>query len=160
LSRARHPHAGGVFAQGQFLADLGEGKILEIAQEERLPVADAELVHRPVEHRPDPVPDVGRLGRRQLLEQLRRLLPGPTPSFRADRVARRVVRAGVEPARQGAVTAQGAGFAGERGKDVLDDILGQMHVAPDLPQRGRKNEFHVPVDQGGEGLFRAGPHVG
>lgn len=55
---------------------------------------------------------------------------------------------------------QRAGFAGEGGKDLLGDVPGQMGVPADLPQRGRKNEFHVPVDQGGERLLRTVRDVG
>jgi hypothetical protein len=39
----------------------------------------------------------------------------------------------------------------------LGDILGEMRIASDLPERGGINQIHVPFHQFREGVFRIGP---
>jgi hypothetical protein len=47
-------------------------------------------------------------------------------------------------------------FSRKVGKDGLRDVLREMRVTADLPERGRINEIHVAFHQFGEGVFGIG----
>ena len=73
--------------------------------------------------------------------------------FGADQFARGKMRAGVEPAGQAFAMGQRCGFADEIGENTLRDIVGEVGIAANLPQRSGIDEIDVAADKFGEGVF-------
>jgi hypothetical protein len=65
----------------------------------------------------------------------------------------------MEPAGERRPAAERGGLAGERGEHLLGDILGELGVAADAPECDGVDEAEMPVDELGEGAFRASGDV-
>ena len=65
-----------------------------------------------------------------------------------------MVGAEIKPAGQRGVAGQRSGFARQRQEDGLRDILREMGVAVQLPQRGRVNQREVTLHQLGKRRLR------
>jgi hypothetical protein len=51
----------------------------------------------------------------------------------------------MEPSRDGLVSGEGRGLAGEPHEDILGDFLGETRVT-DLPIGGGEDQTHMPTD--------------
>ena len=148
------PHPGGVGADGEACADLGEREILEETQEDRLAVRFVQVVQRLVDDGPQLVP-VGFRGGVHFVHGLGLLLVGSAALRGTHRLGRGEPGAGVEPAGEGLAAQERCGFARQVGEDALGHVIGKVPVAPDAPQGGKVHHVEVPAHEFGERFFRA-----
>lgn len=150
------PHAGGVFRKFKLFANLSEGSVGKIAQQDRLPVAFLEAIDGVVENRPDFFPRDDRLA----LHLAGCRVPGGPLVFLASTVLAakfqgNEVAAPMEPRWKNRMTRKGRSLSGEIDKNHLSHFLRPDMIAPCLPKRRRINEIDMAMNQLRKGFFRS-----
>jgi len=155
FERPLHPLVGGFFRQGDPLGDFGIRLSFEETQQDRFAIARIQVEHHLIQHRENLLL-IGGGGR------FDRIVPhgggGPLPQLSAalgpQRLGNLEMRRGIKPSRQAGMAEKDAGFLGQQDKNDLRDILRQIHVPTELPERAIIDQAQVTLHQLREGGLR------